>query len=100
VVLENWKNMKRDLDERDVELFLERKSHEHSEIDEWTDSTRDKVVQVIMRILKESGILIDSEITPLEVTDEFWKLFGALNDEWFLELALLNKDHREKILRK
>jgi hypothetical protein len=100
VVLESWKNMKRDLDERNVELFLEQKSHEHPEIDEWTDSTRDKVVQVIIRILKESGILIDSAITPLEATDEFWRLFGTLNDEWFLELALLNKVQREKILRK
>jgi len=100
VVLENWKNMKRELDERDVELFLERKSYEHPEIDEWTDSTRDKVVQVVIRLLKEAGLLIDYKLLPLEANNEFWKLFVELNDGWLLEFALLNKDQRDKVLRK
>ena len=99
VVLENWKNMKRELAERDVELFLERKSYQHSEIDEWTDSPRDKIVQVVIRILKEAGILIDYKLLPLEAGNEFWNLFVELNDGWFLEFALLNKNQRDKVLR-
>lgn len=97
VIIEKWKSQRLKLGERDIEIFLDKKSNKHSEIETWSDSTRGKVLQVILRILKESGILINGNISPLEAPDYFWEFFVDLGDPWFLDLALLAKNKRDRI---
>ncbi len=98
VIVLKWKSLKSDLTVRDIELFLDKKSSAHPEIDKWSITTRAKVIQVIQRILKEAGILVNNKLSALESSDNFWGFFVQLGDPWFLEYALLNKDQREKII--
>lgn len=98
VVVYKWKSLKKDLTARDIELFLDRKSAEHPEIEKWADTTKEKVIQVVQRILKESGILINFKLNALESSEQFWRFFIQLDDPWFLEYALLNKEQRNKII--
>lgn len=97
VILEKWKSLTSDFSERDIEIFLDKKIIEHPEIEIWTETTRAKVIQVIIRILKEAGILINNKIEPIIANYSFWKHFVKIGDPWFLELALLNKQQRDKI---
>ena len=98
VVIDRWKSLKNDITEREIEIFLDKKSGEHPEIETWTATTRAKVIQVVIRILKESGLLVGNKLNALQAPDEFWKLFIQLGDAWFLEFALLNRKQREKII--
>lgn len=98
VIVNKWRSLKKDFDEREVEVFLDKKSAEHPEIEEWSETTRAKVIQVIQRILKEVGILVNDKLNSLESSDHFWKFFVQLGDPWFLEFVLLNREQRERII--
>ena len=96
-ILNKWRTRNTKLFGDEVEYFLHKKSEIHPEINQWTEKTRKKAVQVILHILSEVGLLINNTITPLEANDKFWTIFIKLGDPWFLELALLNKQQRDKI---
>ncbi|MCH7965549.1 MAG: DUF1819 family protein [Bacteroidetes bacterium] len=98
VILNKWKSLKRDFEERDIEIFLDKKSTEHPEIEMWSKTTSAKVIQVIQRMLKESGLLTGNKLNSLEASNHFWRFFIQVDDLWFLELALLNKEQREIII--
>ncbi len=98
VIVPKWKSLKNEFEERDIEIFLEKKSVEHQEIENWSETTKAKVIQVIQRILRESGLLLNNNLVPLQASDHFWKFFVQIDDRWFLEFALLNKEQREKII--
>lgn len=98
VIIPKWRRLKRDFGAVDVEVFLNKKSAEHPEIEEWAETTRAKVIQVIQKIMKEAGILLNNRLTALESADHFWLFFVKLGDAWFLDFALLNKEQRERIL--
>ena len=91
--------MKRDLDERDIELFLDKKSSDHPEIERWSDTTRAKVIQVIFRILKESGLLLNNKLNSLNAPKDFWYFFQIKGEVWFFEYSLLNKEQRERFIK-
>jgi hypothetical protein len=98
IVVYKWKSLKRDFDEREIEVFLDKKSSEHPEIENWSVTTRAKVIQVIQRMLKEAGLLVNNKLNSLDANDHFWKLLIKVGDPWFLEFALLNKEQRERII--
>lgn len=100
VIVNKWKSLKKDFSDREIEIFLNKKTAEHPEIEEWSETTRAKVIQVIQRILKEVGILKNNKLNSLESEDHFWKFFVKLGDPWFLEYALLNKEQRERIIKR
>ncbi len=100
VIIDKWKSLKLDIADREIEVFLDKKSSEHPEIEDWSESTREKVIQVIKRIMKEAGLLVNNQLKPLESADHFWKFFVQLGDPWFLDYALLNREQRERIIGK
>lgn len=100
VIVNKWKSLRKDFSEREIEVFLDKKTAEHPEIEEWSETTRAKVIQVIQRILKEVGILVNDKLNALESAVHFWKFFVQLGDPWFLEYALLNREQRERIIEK
>ena len=100
VIVNKWKSLKKDFNEREIEVFLDKKTAEHPEIEEWSETTRAKVIQVIQRILKEAGILVNDKLNALESAVHFWRFFIQFGDAWFLEYALLNREQRERIIEK
>jgi hypothetical protein len=49
-------------------------------------------------MLNEVGMLENNKLVQIEAPDEFWRMFVANNDSWFLEAGLLSKEQREKII--
>ncbi len=98
VVLGKWRSLDLHLDKNDVLYFFDKKSHYHEEIDQWSDTTRIKTATVIIRILKETGILNNNQLTQIDASNSFWRFFVEQGDPWFLELCLLSKNRREEIM--
>ena len=98
VIIEKWLSMDLEVDIDDVERFLDKKSNVQNDIDGWSSQTRRKIITVLVRMLNEVGMLENNTLVQIEAPDEFWRMFVANNDSWFLEAGLLSKEQREKII--
>ena len=78
--------------------FLDKKSNVQNDIEDWSPQTRRKVITVLIRMLNEAGMLENNKLVQIEAPDEFWRMFVANNDSWFLEAGLLSKEQRENII--
>jgi hypothetical protein len=97
VVVEKWLSRDIDVNAGDVLYFLDKKTSNHLEIDQWTATTKQKVATVMIRMLKEVGILRDAKIMALDASDEYWNYFVKIGEPWFLQACLLNKERRDQI---
>ncbi len=98
VIVNKWKSLKFDFNKREIEIFLDKKSAEQPEIEKWSITTKAKIIEIIKRMLKECGLLVNNKLNAFDAPDYFWKLFIQVGDPWFLEFALLNKEQRERII--
>ena len=96
-VLENWLSRNLTLDKLDVQHFLDIQSTSHPEIDEWTETTREKIETVMIRMLNEVGLLQGGQLHSVDAPDHFWRSFVDFGDPWFLQAMLLNKEQRDRI---
>lgn len=96
-VLEKWLSRNLTLDKLDVQHFLDIQSASHPEIDEWTETTREKIETVLIRMLNEVGLLQGRQLHSVDAPDHFWRSFVDFGDPWFLQAMLLNKEQRDRI---
>jgi len=96
-VLEKWLSRNLTLDKLDVQHFLDIQSASHPEIDEWTETTREKIETVMIRMLNEVGLLQGGQLHSVDAPDHFWRSFVDFGDPWFLQAMLLNKEQRDRI---
>jgi hypothetical protein len=64
---ERLRRLEKTLDPKDWESFLHECEHRDPAVAEWSESTRKKIYQVIVRILTESGYLKSTRTTELAV---------------------------------
>ncbi len=98
VVLQKWRAMDYSVSKDDVLFFLDKKSLDYPDIEKWSETTKVKSATVVIRMLNESGLLKNNKLTQPEEADSFWRFFVDLGDPWFLELCLLNKEQRDRII--
>ena len=96
-VLEKWLSRNLTLDKLDVQHFLDIQSASHPEIDEWAETTREKIETVMVRMLNEVGLLQGGQLHSVDAPDHFWRSFVDFGDPWFLQAMLLNKEQRDRI---
>ena len=97
-ITEKWLTRDLTINKSDVNHFLDLQSNSHPEIDRWTDTTREKVATVMIRMLKEVGLLRLGELQQLDAPDTFWRHFVEQGDVWFLQAMLLSKEDRTRIV--
>ena len=98
VVLERWKIFQKKIAKQDFESFLSHKIQDHPEIEEWSETTKEKAATVSIRMIREAGLLYKNELQPPRVDDIFWDIFIQLGELWFLEAMFLNKVKRDKLI--
>jgi hypothetical protein len=100
VILSKWRLLDSSFSKEDVSRFLTRASIQHPEIDEWTESTQKKIVQVLTLMLKESGIVLNEKIRLVFLPDTFWLFFIEHGEGWFLEAMFLTREQRDLLYKK
>lgn len=98
IVLEKWRTLDLSLDKNDVLYFFNKKSLTYPEIEKWSEKTKAKSAIVFIRILNETGFLVQNKITRPDVSKQFWQFFIGLSEAWFLEWCLLSKVQRDQIM--
>lgn len=98
VVVNKWLNIDKELDKADVMNFIHRKFDSHPELEEYSDSSLKKVATRIIRIMEETGLLINGILKKIESDSRIWKLFVELEEIWFLEIMFLSENERQYIL--
>jgi hypothetical protein len=98
VVLPTWRSSDRTIESYDVRRFLEQRADRHTEVDGWSESSWQKVRQVILQMLRESGLLVESRLRKKNPSDGFWNRFVNVGDVWFLEACFLNEEERRRIV--
>lgn len=100
VVLSKWRLMDATYSKDEVFRFLTRSSIQHPEVDEWKESTRKKVVQVLTLMLKEAGIVSNNKLRLVFLSDTFWLFFIEHGEGWFLEAMFLSREQRDLLYKK
>ena len=98
VVLPKWQSFDRRLRPHYARRFLERRADQHPEIDDWSPTTREKVRQVMLKMLREARLLLEGRLEAPRVSPSFWERFVHVGDVWFLEASFLSEDDRDSIV--
>ena len=75
VVLEKWRALDHIVNKNDALYFIDKKSVDFPEIENWSESTKEKTATVLIRILNEAGILNESRLNQPDDSDRFWVFF-------------------------
>ena len=97
VVIERWLSGNKILNIDDSLFYLDKKSSNHREIENLADSTVKKIGSVMIKMLKDVGMLKDGTLCELEASNDFWNNFIRINEPWFLQACLLNSERRDEI---
>jgi bacteriophage exclusion system BrxA-like protein len=82
VVRERFLAMKNDLSNEDFDAFFNRKAEWHDELDKTTLSTRNKLRQVVFRMLREAGLLTkENTITAVILSPAMVELLHQNNPD-------------------
>jgi len=97
-VLPAWRSITQELHRSDIQRFLDEQADAHPEIDQWSDGTLDKVQQVVLKMLRDVGLLKGNRLRRLQLPRSFWERFVRVGDVWFLEAMFLNKEERSAVV--
>jgi hypothetical protein len=68
-------------------------------INEWSSETRQKLITVFLRMLREAKLLNQNTLMKPSVANaDFWHYFIQQGDEWFLDACFLPKHEKEALL--
>ena len=98
IIVKKWLSRELTISSSDVLRFLDHNSATHPEIEEWSTKTHKKISSVTIKILKDTGFIIDHKLTSINLSSSFWKFFHSIGETWFLKAALLNQEQREQII--
>lgn len=93
-VLPKWNNLDYNLTIEDFQNFLFLKSDNHPEIDKLKESTRTKMAQVVMRMLREVGLLKENKLQNQHFEPAPLEFIIQNDDQWFLEAILLSNEDK------
>lgn len=97
VVLSKWHNIDVELDVNDLSNFIYRKRDFHPELEKITDKTISKCGQVVLKMLKDLGLLNKNKLHKIIVNKEVLKNIVSIGDNWFLDVILLNETEKQEI---
>jgi len=85
VIHEKFISMDQLITDLDYDAFFNRKADWHEELDEITGSTKDKLKQVVFRMLVEAGITNDEKmILPAMLSERFKALIRSESNDFLL----------------
>jgi hypothetical protein len=96
-VLNKWQNLDVDLEVNDFSNFIYRKMDFHPELEKITDKTIYKCGQVVLKMLKDLGMLNHNKLQKITVNNAVLKNIVSIGDNWFLDVIVLNETEKQEI---
>lgn len=96
-VLNKWQNLDVELEVNDFSNFIYRKMDFHPELEKITDKTIYKCGQVVLKMLKDLGILNHNKLQKIMLNNDVIKNIVSIGDNWFLDVILLNETEKQEI---
>lgn len=102
VTMASFNEGKTSLSENAFRMFINKKTLEHPELNEWTDKTINKCISVYMRMLRQVELLAinSKKIKHISLEDDFYDYFIQIKEIWFLDACLMSKEKRDSIINK
>lgn len=94
IVRPKWNNLDYNLTIEDFKNFLFFKSDTHPELDKLKESTRTKMAQVVLRMLRELGLLEGNKLKQLKFEPAALEYIIRNDDLWFLDAILLSNEDK------
>jgi len=98
VVVERWNRLFHTVEKHDVLFRIDQMAVDDEVIASWTESTISKVATVYIRMLRESGMLKNKKLHPLDSDFTCWAMIAKENDLWMMDAALLSAQEKSRIL--
>ena len=100
VTVKRWHSSCRQVEPYLYQMELHEIAAKDKYVDGWSDLTKNTLIGVYMRVLRETGLLEakNCALKPAEASTEFWRYFVVNNESWFLDACLLSA--RQKVLFK
>lgn len=100
VVVNKYLNLDTDLTINDFQNFLYIKADNHPELEEITEYTKYKLSQVMLKMLKELGMLVNKKLQKIESNPQIIKSIVNNGDKWFMDVILLDNNEKREILER
>lgn len=98
VTLPAWKGSNREFEPYNYQMKIDEIGNEHENVRKYTESTREQILKIYRRMLKEAGLLKDNKFIKPNPRNEFFFPFIENGELWFLEACFLSQNEREKIM--
>jgi hypothetical protein len=100
VTLKRWNSSSRQIDPYFYKMELDEIAVRDKRVDSWSDLTKQKLIEVYLRILRETGVCEanDNRLSPAEAPNTFWRYFVNNQACWFLDACLLSVRQKQIIL--
>jgi hypothetical protein len=98
VTIPAWKGSTQEFMPYNYQMKIDEIGNQHENVRQYTESTREQILKIYKRMLKESGFLSDNKLVKPTVTNDFFYPFIENGESWFLEACFLNQTEREKVL--
>ena len=110
VTVKRWNSSSHRIEPYFYRMELNELSVRNQQVNGWSDLTKSKLVSVYLKILKEIGLLVaanqtplsaseqkisgadttDHTLSPVTASNDFWRFFVQCNESWFLDACLLS----------
>jgi hypothetical protein len=97
IVLLKWTKQNLTLTNDDFLGFLFLKEDSHPELEKFTPVTKKKMAEVVLRMLRELGILEGNTLKKVQFNNNILKLIVLNNDRWFLDAILMGNKEKTAI---
>ena len=97
IVLKKWYNLDYEMTTDDFKNFLYKQMDKQPELENLAPYTFKKLSQVVIKMLRELGLLKDNNLQKNEYNPAILKRIVENGDRWFLEVLLLNNSEIDEI---
>lgn len=99
VVRNKWLNLNFNLEPYDYKTYLVEKLEETNSLDQVTEMTLYKLVQVFFKMLHELDMYAENKFNTIKIAPELMQLLCEAGDEWFVDAMLQSEDDKKQIRR-
>jgi hypothetical protein len=98
VTIPAWKGSTQEFEPYNYQMKIDEIGNEHENVRQYTESTRQQILKIYKRMLKEAGFLRENKLNKPVVPGDFFFPFIRIGETWFLEGCFLSQTEREKVL--